>query len=65
MPAPSRSVAVIVSGLVFAHWRMRNRTLESVVARVPAAGIAVAWAVMAFSIVIAQGDGNAFIYFQF
>src|SRR6476659_9998184 len=58
-------VAVIVSSLVFAHWRMRNRTLESVVARVPAAGIAVAWAVMAFSIVIAQGDGNAFIYFQF
>jgi alginate O-acetyltransferase complex protein AlgI len=58
-------VALIISGLVFAHWQMRNRTLESVVARVPAAGIAVAWALMAFSIVIAQGDGNAFIYFQF
>jgi alginate O-acetyltransferase complex protein AlgI len=58
-------VALIVGGLVFAHWRMRDRTLESVVARVPAATIAVAWAVMAFSIVIAQGEGNAFIYFQF
>jgi alginate O-acetyltransferase complex protein AlgI len=58
-------VALIVSGLVFAHWQMRNRTLESVVARVPAATIAAVWALMAFSIVIAQGDGNAFIYFQF
>jgi len=58
-------VALIVSGLVFAHWQMRDRTLESVVARAPAAGIAVVWALMAFSIVIAQGDGNAFIYFQF
>ena len=58
-------VALIVSGLVFAHWQMRDRTLESVVARAPATGIAVAWALMAFSIVIAQGDGNAFIYFQF
>jgi alginate O-acetyltransferase complex protein AlgI len=58
-------VALIVAGLLFAHWQMRNRTLESVIARTPAATIAMAWAVMAFSIVIAQGDGNAFIYFQF
>jgi alginate O-acetyltransferase complex protein AlgI len=58
-------VALIVTGLVFAHWQMRNRTLESVVARVPAATVAAVWALMAFSIVIAQGDGNAFIYFQF
>ncbi len=58
-------VAVIIGGLLFAHWQMRNRTLESVIARAPAASIAMAWAVMAFSIVIAQGDGNAFIYFQF
>jgi hypothetical protein len=25
----------------------------------------VLWALMAFAIVIAQGDGSAFIYFQF
>ncbi|MDB6163587.1 MAG: hypothetical protein JWL98_1019 [Xanthomonadaceae bacterium] len=58
-------VALIVSGLVFAHWQMRNRTLESVIAATRPATIAAAWALMAFSIVIAQGDGNAFIYFQF
>jgi alginate O-acetyltransferase complex protein AlgI len=58
-------VALIVGTLVFAHWQMRNRTLESVVARTRPATIAAAWALMAFSIMIAQGDGNAFIYFQF
>ena len=56
---------LIVAVLVFAHWRMRERTLESVVARTPAAVLACVWASMAFLIVIAQGDGNAFIYFQF
>ena len=59
------AVAAIVGGLVFAHWLMRNRTLESAVAQAPAAMVSVVWALMAFAIVIAQGTGNAFIYFQF
>ena len=58
-------MAVIVGGIVLVHWLMRGRTLESVVARAPAAAITLVWAVMAFAIVIAQGSGNAFIYFQF
>jgi alginate O-acetyltransferase complex protein AlgI len=58
-------VAVIVAGLVFAHWKMRDRTLEAAIARVPSVVLAGAWGVMAFAIVIAQGAGNAFIYFQF
>lgn len=58
-------VALIVGALVFAHWQMRNRTLESVIACTRPATIAAVWALMAFSIVIAQGDGSAFIYFQF
>jgi alginate O-acetyltransferase complex protein AlgI len=58
-------VAAIISGIVFAHWLMRNRTLESAVARTPAAMVSAVWALMAFAIVIAQGTGNAFIYFQF
>ena len=57
--------ATIVLGLVFAHWQMRERTLESAIARVPAMVLSVGWALMAFAIVIAQGAGNAFIYFQF
>jgi alginate O-acetyltransferase complex protein AlgI len=59
------TVAVIVACLVLTHWLMRGRTLESVVSRTPPAAVSVVWALMAFAIVIAQGSGNAFIYFQF
>jgi alginate O-acetyltransferase complex protein AlgI len=58
-------VLVIVTGIVVAHWLMRERTLESAIARVPAPVLSVTWALMLFAIVIAQGTGNAFIYFQF
>jgi len=58
-------VTAIVGGIVLTHWLMRSRTLESVVARTPAAALSAVWAVMAFAIVAAQGSGNAFIYFQF
>lgn len=58
-------VALIVGGIVATHWLMRERTLESAIARVPAPLLSLAWALMLFAIVIAQGTGNAFIYFQF
>ena len=58
-------VTLIVAGIVCAHWLMRSRTLESAVARMPAMVLSATWALMAFAIVIAQGAGNAFIYFQF
>ncbi len=50
---------------MFAHWLMRGRTLEIAIARTPAPMVSAVWALMAFAIVIAQGTGNAFIYFQF
>ena len=59
------SVAAIVGALLVTHWLMRSRTLESVVARAPAAAVSMVWALMAFAIIIAQGAGSAFIYFQF
>ncbi len=59
------SVAVIVGGILLAHWYMRKRTLESVVARTHPAAIGAVWALLAFAIVAAQGSGAAFIYFQF
>ena len=58
-------VTVIIAGIVFTHWRMREQTLETALARVPAVVLSGAWALMLFTIVIAQGAGNAFIYFQF
>jgi alginate O-acetyltransferase complex protein AlgI len=59
------TTALIVGGIVTAHWLMRNRTLESMLERAPAMSMSTALGVMAFTIVIAQGAGNAFIYFQF
>jgi alginate O-acetyltransferase complex protein AlgI len=58
-------VAVIVGGLVLTHWFMRARTLESVIARAHPAALCMVWGLLAFAIVIAQGEGAAFIYFQF
>ncbi len=59
------TVLVIVGGMLVTHWLMRGRTLEAVIARAPAALVCVVWALLAGAIVIAQGAGSAFIYFQF
>ena len=58
-------VATILGGLLLAHWFMRTRTLESVLARAPVSVLVSTWAALLFSILIEQGAGNAFIYFQF
>ncbi len=58
-------VTVIIASILTTHWYMRKRTLEAVLARMPAPWIGVLWGVMLFAIVAAQGDGSAFIYFQF
>ena len=57
--------STIVAGIVAAHWLMRARTLESMLARRRPATLAFAWALMLFAVVATQGEGNAFIYFQF
>jgi alginate O-acetyltransferase complex protein AlgI len=59
------SAGAIVVCLVATHWFMRARTLESAIARTHPAVITLLWGLMAFAIVIAQGSGAAFIYFQF
>ncbi len=59
------TVALIIAGIVFAHWRLRKRTLEQMVAAAPPWALSAALGLMLFAIVIAQGEGNAFIYFQF
>lgn len=59
------AVVTIVGGMVLTHWLMRARTLEAVIARAPAVLVCAVWALLAFAIIIAQGEGNAFIYFQF
>jgi alginate O-acetyltransferase complex protein AlgI len=55
----------VTFGLLAAHWSLRTRTLEAAYAGMRPAVVATAWAAMLFLIVLAQGNGNAFIYFQF
>ncbi len=58
-------VVVVIVGMLVAHWTMRNRRLEDVVSRAPWWLLGFTWAVMLFAILITQGVGDAFIYFQF
>jgi len=58
-------VAAVILGMLVAHWTMRNRRLEDVVSRAPWWLLGFTWAVMLFAILITQGVGDAFIYFQF
>ena len=57
--------AVIVVGIVTVQWLMRKRELEDVVARTPWWVTGLVAAAMLFAVIIAQGSGEAFIYFQF
>lgn len=59
------TTGAIVGSIFLVHWAMRGTTLENVLARVPAPVIILGLGLMAFAIIIAQGAGNAFIYFQF
>jgi alginate O-acetyltransferase complex protein AlgI len=58
-------VAVTMIGLVGVHIAMRNRPLEDVVAAWPAWLVTTVWALMLGAVILSQGGGNAFIYFQF
>ena len=48
-----------------AHWSLRDTSLEAAVARMPVWLIAGIWTLMPRAIILTQGNGNAFIYFQF
>ncbi|NNF66118.1 MAG: MBOAT family protein [Gammaproteobacteria bacterium] len=58
-------VVVTIVAMVAIHWRMRDTNIESIVSKTPAWLLGVTLAAMLFLIIITQGSGNAFIYFQF
>jgi hypothetical protein len=55
----------VTIGILVVHGFMRNRRLEQVVASAPWWLVGSVWAAMLFLILISQGSGHAFIYFQF
>ena len=58
-------VGLVTAGLLTAHWNLRDTTIEAVVARLPRWLIFSIWTLMTCAIILTQGNGNAFIYFQF
>ena len=58
-------VALVTLGLLVIHWRMRSTSVLAVAQRSPAWMLGLGWAAMIVLIVIAQGTGEQFIYFQF
>jgi alginate O-acetyltransferase complex protein AlgI len=58
-------VGLVTAGLLLAHAFLRNTSIENVVSRMPRALLAGIWTVMICGIILTQGNGNAFIYFQF
>jgi alginate O-acetyltransferase complex protein AlgI len=58
-------VGLVTAGLLFAHWNLRDTSVEAVVARMPRWLIVALWTLMLGAIILTQGSGNAFIYFQF
>ena len=58
-------VGLVTAGLLIAHWSLRDTSVEAVVARLPRGLIVALWTLMLGAIILTQGNGNAFIYFQF
>jgi alginate O-acetyltransferase complex protein AlgI len=56
---------VVTLVMLFVHWRMRNTSLEAVVQKTSWQLLSVIWGIMLILIIISQGSGDAFIYFQF
>ena len=58
-------VLVVIAGLLVAHWSLRDTSVEAVVQRLPRWAVTGIWALMLGAIILTQGNGHAFIYFQF
>ena len=58
-------VFTVISILFLCHWFMRNTSVENVAKKTPSWLLGIVWVIMFVLIVIAQGSGEQFIYFQF
>ncbi|MDB4974300.1 MAG: rane bound O-acyl transferase family protein [Myxococcaceae bacterium] len=58
-------VVAVTACLIGSHVALRDRRLEDVARVLPAPVLTLLWSIMLFAIVLTQGGGDAFIYFQF
>ncbi|MFZ9004939.1 MAG: MBOAT family protein, partial [Robiginitalea sp.] len=56
---------VVITLLFLTHWVMRNTSVRAVAEKTPWWLLSIVWSVMLFLLVIAQTNGEQFIYFQF
>jgi alginate O-acetyltransferase complex protein AlgI len=57
--------AIVLEGLVIAHWLCRNTPLETAVVRVPWWTVSVGLALMLIAITLSSGEQQSFLYFQY
>ncbi len=58
-------VLVLITLLFICHWIMRDTSMKDVAIKTQPWLLGIVWAIMLFLIVISQGSGEQFIYFQF
>ena len=58
-------ITLVTAGLLIAHWNLRNTSIEAAVGKLPTWAVTGLWTLMLCAIILTQGSGNAFIYFQF
>jgi alginate O-acetyltransferase complex protein AlgI len=58
-------VTLVVGGLLASHWYLHEKRLEHAMQNLPAWWVVVIWSTMLCGLILTQGAGDAFIYFQF
>lgn len=58
-------VLIVITALFICHWLMRSNSMKEVAQRTNQWVLGVFWAILFFLVVISQGSGEQFIYFQF
>ena len=58
-------IVIIISGMLFIHWKMRNTRVLTVAAKAPWWLLGLVWSLMLGLLVLSQESSNSFIYFQF
>lgn len=58
-------VGIIITVMVFSHWRMRNSSVLELAHKKPWWLVAIVWALMLVALALTQESSSSFIYFQF
>ena len=58
-------VGIVILILFLSHWFMRDSSVKELAYKIPWWMLGIAWAIMIILLVVAQGSGEQFIYFQF